>query len=145
MPDPTRRSWDPEFSGKKTAQRLTQRRALRVAGVVVLDPIQETLGAGRAPVTRRLLRADPYVQQCQVLIATAATGSHERRRAAEPPAIHTALRRNRRRARQHVIAREHARRAYELTDLICDHMAKLGQSAPCHNYEWTELRYGIDP
>jgi hypothetical protein len=76
---------------------------------------------------------------------TAATGYNQRGQAAEPPAIDTVLSRNGRRASQHIIMREHARRAYELTDLICDHTAKLGQSALRYNYERTELLYGIDP
>jgi hypothetical protein len=74
-------------------------------------------------------------------MTTAASGYHERRQAPEPPPVYAGLRWNRRRARQHIIAGEHARRTYERADLFCDHTVKL---ALHHNCERTEFRYGID-
>ena len=104
---------------------FAQRRTFCVARVVVPDPLQEGLLAGGPSVPRRAVRADPCVQQCKVLVTTAAAGYHKWRQAPEPPAVHTVLRRNRRRARQHVIAGEHAVWTYERTDLVCDHVAQV--------------------
>jgi hypothetical protein len=98
---------DPEFTGKQAAQRLAQRRALRVAGVVGFDPFPEGSAYSVAVRLRRPVRADPRIQKPPALKLAAGIGHHHRRQLLEPPPVDTVLGGNRRRAGQDVPAGVH--------------------------------------
>jgi hypothetical protein len=60
---------------------------------------------------------------------TAATGRHERGQAPEPPPVDAGFGGNRRRTREHILARAHTLRFHEVSELIDGHASKLEQEA----------------
>jgi len=82
---------DAQLSGEQAAQRLAQRRALGVPGVVSMPPLPQGLLAGRAPVAGRLARADSRIQQRQLPMPVEVAGIDQGRQAAKPPAVESAL------------------------------------------------------
>jgi hypothetical protein len=96
---------DPELVGQKAAQSLAQCRALGVPGIVRLYQAPQGLATGGAAVARRLGWADPDVQQREPVVPMARSGLHERRRPTEPPTVHAARGRDRRRPGQGFLPR----------------------------------------
>jgi hypothetical protein len=82
---------NPQIVGKKATQRLAQGRALRVARVVVLDPLSKILLARRPPVSGRPIRADPRVQKSQCLMLAATIGHDQWGQLPKPPPVYTVL------------------------------------------------------
>jgi hypothetical protein len=99
FPLPTRLSGNP-FAFQEHSESLTERGALRVPSVVVLDTAEEGLGAVRLVLT---VGRDSDVEKCLALKRQAPAGRDNRGDVSKIPSVQTARRWHRRRATKHFV------------------------------------------
>jgi len=108
---------DGELVAQQAAEGLAERRALGVPGVMRPQPGPQRLPVDLLPAAGRPPRADSHVQQDQPVMLETSAGIDPRRQGPEPPAVHPAGGRDRRRPRQDLRPRVQARRIDEPSDL----------------------------